>query len=90
MQLLGAFINPIGGRVATALNDGVLGGGGARYIPIQGVLITDDESFLADASGNHISYAQLQDVVTGDFVDASGNYISDASGNHLQSFQIIH
>tara|TARA_R110000868_G_scaffold309695_1_gene570953 strand:- start:203 stop:469 length:267 start_codon:yes stop_codon:yes gene_type:complete len=87
--MFGSFINPLGGRTATALNEGLLGGGGDRYIPVQGILQSADEGYFVDESANHISYAQVQDVVVSLFATSGGDQIVGSDTLNLQSFEDI-
>ena len=90
MDLLGAFINNVGERTATALNDGVLGGGGSGgYIPNRGLLITSAGDYFVDASGNHIAYAQQDVIDLGVLLTSTGANLTDSAGNHIASFQIL-
>ncbi len=64
MNLIGAFINPMGERVATALSAGVLNSADSTnsYYPVTGALLAsggvDDGKFLTTSGGDHLSYAQ--------------------------------
>ncbi len=74
----GGFTNNVGGRVATALVDGVLGGGGSPYIPTRGLLVTDADVYFITSGGDHISYAQLAATNRGILQTSGGdNFVTD-------------